>query len=252
MKKIIMIAIMTVAANTALAAGNETSGFGPAGSLELNGTLSETLAAIRSGAENFQVPAPAAVSGEPAGYGLCSIRDNTTERGIVVSYGDGRFMGLREPLSFLHDSDISHAAAAFKNPLFQAINEVRTAVQTGRCQGVRKASCSVKYLDMAPGTTHMARDRYSISVRYEGEKGVPETLPTYAKSPKQFKAALDALSEAGICEKQAASDLPVCSLEKSPYGGYELRFNGRVVEEFLLQAGGLKTLAEVRSLGLCR
>ena len=253
MRKMMLMAIMTVAANTALAAGNETSGFGPAGSLELNGTLSETLAGIRLESENFQTPAPVkAVSGEPADYGLCSIRDNTTERGIVVSYGDGRFMGLSEPLSFLHDSDISHAAAAFKNPLFQAINEVGTAVRTGRCQGVRKASCRVEYLDMSPGTTHMARARYSVSVRYEGEKGVPETLPTYAKSPKQFKTALDALSEAGICEKQAASDLPVCSLEKSPYGGYELSFNGRVVEEFLLQAGGLKTLAEVRALGLCR
>lgn len=224
-----------------------------AASQELNGALAETLAGIRSGAENFQAPAPVnAVSGEPAGRGLCSIRDNTAERGLVVSYGDGSFLGLREPLDFLHDSDISHAAAAFKNPLFQAINEVETAVTAGRCRGVRKAACRVEYLDMSPGTTHMARVRYSLSVSYEGETGVPGTLPTYAKDPRQFGAALNALTEAGICRKRAASDLPVCSLEKSPRGGYELSFNGRVVEEFLLQAGGLKTLAEVKALGLCR
>ena len=53
MRKMMLMAIMTVAANTALAAGNETSGFGPAGSLELNGTLSETLAGIRLESENF-------------------------------------------------------------------------------------------------------------------------------------------------------------------------------------------------------
>lgn len=253
MKKMILMAIMAVAANTALAAGNKTSGFGPDGGLELNGSLSETLTGIRSGAENFHAPAPVdAVSGEPAGYGLCSIRDNAAERGVVVSFGDGSFTGLREPLGFLHDSDISHAASAFKNPLFQAMNEVGTAVRTGRCRGVKKAACRVEYLDMAPGTTHMARQRYSVSVSYEGEKGVPEILPTYAKNLGQFKAALNALSEAGICEKQAASDLPVCALEKDPQGGYALSFNGRVVEEFLLQAGALKALEQASALGLCR
>ena len=253
MKKMILMVVMTVAANTALAAGDKISGFGPAGSLELNGELSETLAGIRSGADNFQVPAPVnAVSGEPAGYGLCSLHDNTTERGIAVSFGDGRFLGLREPLAFLHDSDISHAASTFKNPLFQAINEVGTAVHTGHCLGVRKAACRVEYLDMSPGTTHMARQRYSLSVRYEGGNGVPETLPTYAKNLRQFKAVLDALSEAGICEKQAASALPACYIEKSPHGGFTLNFNGRVVEEFLLQTSALKTLEEAAARGLCR
>jgi len=143
----------------------------------------------------------------------------------------------------------------YYSPLKSATNYLDTVIRNRQCKS-KPATCKINMfvapmMHASEAFFNQDNSNYSLAISYDGI--TQEFLPTYADKMMDMAAALRRLERVGVC--QVSSPLPVCDMKVDVSGKfrtYKLTYDGRLVEDFILESSAAKTLNEARDLGLCK